>query len=52
MENFFIAKYYSFSRQDRIIKLRLATNIDGYPLRLALLIKQAYSNGADLILSC
>ena len=32
-------------------KTRLATNIDGYPLRLASLFEQAYSDGADLILS-
>ena len=35
-----------------IMKTRLATNIDGYPLRLALLFEYAYSDGADLILSC
>ena len=29
----------------------MATNIYGYPLRLALLFKQAYSDGDDLILS-
>ena len=34
------------------MKTRLATNIDGYPLRLALLFEQAYSDGADLILNC
>ena len=36
---------------DRIMKTRLATVIDGYPLRLALLFKNAYSDGADLMLS-
>ena len=35
-----------------MLKTRLATNIDGHPLRFVLLFKQAYSNGADLILSC
>ena len=35
-----------------IIKTRLATNIDGYSLRLALLFEYAYFDGADLILSC
>ena len=34
------------------MKTRLATIIDGYPLRLALLLEKAYSDGADLILSC
>ena len=29
------------------MKTRLATNIDGYPLRSALLLKEAYSDGAD-----
>ena len=34
------------------MKTRLETNIDGYPVRLALLFEYAYSDGADLILSC
>ena len=34
-------------KRDGIIKTRLATNIDGYPLRLALLLKEAYFDGAD-----
>ena len=34
------------------MKARLSTNIDGYPLRLALLLEQSYSDGANLILSC
>ena len=34
------------------MKTRLATNIYGYPLRLALLFEQAYSDGVNLILSC
>ena len=34
------------------MKTRLATNIDVYSLRLALLLKLVYSNGADFILSC
>ena len=34
------------------MKTRLATNIDGHPLRLTLSFEQAYSDGADLILSC
>ena len=33
------------------MKMRLATIIDRYPLRLALLLEKAYSDGADLILS-
>ena len=39
-------------KEDGITKMRLATNIDGYPLRLALSFEQAYPDGADLILSC
>ena len=39
-------------KRDGIMKMRLATNINGYPLRLVLLPKSAYSDGADLILSC
>ena len=39
-------------KRDGIMKTRLATNINCYPLRLALLPKSAYSDGADLILSC
>ena len=34
------------------MKTRLATNIDGYPLRLALLFEYVYSDGADLISNC
>ena len=34
------------------MKMRLATNIGVYPLRLALLFEKAYSDGADFILSC
>ena len=34
------------------MKTRLTANIDGYPLRLALLFELVYSDGADLILSC
>ena len=34
------------------MKTRLATNIDDCPLRLALLFKEAYSDGTDLTLSC
>ena len=33
-------------------KNETAQNIDVYPLRLALLFELAYSDGADLILSC
>ena len=33
---------------DGIMKTRLATNFDGYLLRLALLFEQVYSDGADL----
>ena len=39
-------------KQDGITKTRLATNTDGYPLRLVLLFEYAYSDGADLIWSC
>ena len=39
-------------KQDGIMKMRLAAIIDCYPLILALLLEKAYSNGADLILSC
>ena len=39
-------------RRDGMIKTRLETNIYSYPLRLVLLFKLAYSDGADLILSC
>ena len=35
-----------------MMKTRLKTNIYNYPLRLVLLFKLAYSDGADLILSC
>ena len=35
-----------------MMKTRLANNIDGYPLTLALLFEYAYSYGADLNLSC
>ena len=34
------------------MKMRLAAMIDRHPLRLALLLEKAYSNGADLTLSC
>ena len=34
-----------------MMKTRLATNIDGYPLRLVLSFEYAYSADADLILS-
>ena len=34
------------------MKMRLATIIDCYPLRLVLLLEKTYSVGADLILSC
>ena len=37
-------------KQDGIMKMRLAAIIDHYPLRLALLLEKAYSDGADLIL--
>ena len=39
-------------KRDGIMKTRLATDIDGYPLRLALLFELAYSDSAVLILSC
>ena len=39
-------------KQDGMMKTRLETNIYGYPLRLVLLFKLAYSDGADSILSC
>ena len=35
-----------------MMKTRLETDIYGYLLRLILLFKLAYSDGADLILSC
>ena len=35
-------------RRDEMIEMRLETNIYGYPLRLVLLFKLAYSDGADL----
>ena len=35
-----------------MMKTRLETNIDGYRLRLVLLFEIAYSDAADLILSC
>ena len=35
-----------------MMKTRLETSIYGYPLRLVLLFKLVYSDGADLILSC
>ena len=38
-------------KQDGIMKTRLATNIHGYSLGLALLLKSPYSDGADLTLS-
>ena len=34
------------------MKTRLGANVYGYPLRLVLLLNLAYSDGADLILSC
>ena len=34
-----------------MIKTRLATNIDGYSLRLILIFEYAYCDSADLILS-
>ena len=37
-------------KRDGIMKTKLATDIDGYPLSLALLFKKAYFD--DLILSC
>ena len=37
-------------KQGGIMKTRLAANIDGYLFRLALLLEQAFSDGADLIL--
>ena len=33
-----------------MIKARLATNTDGFYLRLVLLFEQAYFHGADLVL--
>ena len=39
-------------RRDGIKKTRLETNIYGCLLRLVLLLKLAYSDGTDLILSC
>ena len=39
-------------KRDGIIKTRLATIIDGYSLKLVLLFEYAYSDSADLILSC
>ena len=35
-----------------MMKTRLKNDIYGYLLRLVLLFEQAYSDGADLILSC
>ena len=35
-----------------MMKTRLETNIDGFRLRLELLFELAYSDSADLILSC
>ena len=35
-----------------MMKARLETNIDGNRLRLVLLFELAYSDAADLILSC
>ena len=35
-----------------MMKTRLETNIDGFRLRLVLLFELAYSDSADLILSC
>ena len=37
-------------KRDEIMKTRLATNIDGYALRMALLFEYTYSDCADLIL--
>ena len=34
-----------------MMKMRMASNTDGYPLRLVLLFGYAYSNGAGMILS-
>ena len=39
-------------RREGMMKTRLDTITYGYPLRLVLLFKLAYSDGADLILSC
>ena len=39
-------------RRDGMMKRRLETNIYGYPLRLVLLFKLAYSDRAELILNC
>ena len=41
-----------FCRQDGMMKMRLETNIYGYPLRLVLLFKLACSDVADLISRC
>ena len=38
-------------KRERKMKTTLATNIDGYLLRLILVFELAYSDGADLILS-
>ena len=35
-----------------MMKTRMETNIDGYRLKLVLLFELAYSDAADLILSC
>ena len=35
-----------------MMKRRLATNIDGYPLKLLCLFESAYFDGVGLILSC
>ena len=35
--------------RDAMMKTRLATNIDGHPLRFTLLFKFAYSDGINLI---
>ena len=39
-------------QHDGMMKMRLETNIDGYRLILLLFFELAYSNAADLILSC
>ena len=37
------------SKKNGIMKMRLSTIIDRFPLRLAMLEEKAYSDGADLI---
>ena len=39
-------------KREEIMIMSLATDIDGYPLTLALQFEYAYSDDADLILSC